>query len=747
MGDIDNALAQAVRSANAAALSRWRERTVVREAGLARISQSGIGAADPADQVRAHTLRESARVNLRFQERIIGPTMDFTMVAPGDLALKAAAPVARIVRLPGNGYSPSAIATGFMVAPGLLMTNHHVFPRKEEAFQAAANFGYIQDERGIAAGTYFTIDVERFYFADPVLDFALVGVSDSGTNGEPLADVGVCRLIVATGKTLTGMPVNIIQHPDGGPRTFAVTNNRLVDILPEGFLHYETDTLPGSSGSPLFNANWELLGVHHAGIPKIVNDQVITRSGQPFNEDADSENDVIWVANEGARISAVIKRLGALYASASANSLTIASAVSSGLSSAQRRMLERLLTSTTDPLVAYTASSQAVSSSERSAMANNLFSFNGPVTIHVYAAGNPANNINDGSAGADTDNASNVSSNINNRAFTLGAVATEARQTFDLDYASRTGYDDHFLGVALPLPVIAASRLSELYCVKDYQSYADTDRAVPDVDVSGLTADDPLILHYHHYSLAFNQVFRMCMWTASNVDYSDAARQDKRKRQDLGGEDWAVDPRVPPALQLKDKDIYGPGKRIDRGHIVRREDNCWGAEGEETAFANADSYHWTNCTPQHEAFNQENPKDNFTKQAMYAGVKGIWGEFESVVQKQVAAGGGQAVLFAGPVLTDDSIKSVKVGGVAIDVPTLFWKVVVVPASPARRPKLLAYGYVLSQADVVKKYGLQIQEELAVPPKFERMQKSIAEIGEMIGIVFPDEVIKADQFGI
>jgi V8-like Glu-specific endopeptidase len=32
-----------------------------------------------------------------------------------------------------------------------------------------------------------------------------------------------------------------------------------------GRVHYLTDTLKGSSGSPVFNSNWEVVALHHRG--------------------------------------------------------------------------------------------------------------------------------------------------------------------------------------------------------------------------------------------------------------------------------------------------------------------------------------------------------------------------------------------------------------------------------------------------------------------------------------------------
>ena len=93
-----------------------------------------------------------------------------------------------------------------------------------------------------------------------------------------------------------------------------------------------------------------------------------------------------------------------------------------------------------------------------------------------------------------------------------------------------------------------------------------------------------------------------------------------------------------PGLQIEDADFYAPAKKIDRGHIVRREDGAWGGRAKEAEFGNSDTYHWTNCTPQSEAFNQ-------------SGKSGIWGQFEEHIQREVKAEGGRMSVFAGPVLT------------------------------------------------------------------------------------------------
>ena len=55
--------------------------------------------------------------------------------------------------------------------------------------------------------------------------------------------------------------------PGCGAEQVALRDNQVIDLLPE-FLHYRADTEPGSSGSPVFNDQWELVGLHHSGVPR-----------------------------------------------------------------------------------------------------------------------------------------------------------------------------------------------------------------------------------------------------------------------------------------------------------------------------------------------------------------------------------------------------------------------------------------------------------------------------------------------
>jgi endonuclease G len=712
MGAIEGRLKEARREVLLAAATRWREREAPRRQNLSNIARSGVGAGDTPKRQQEWFARERAKAQnkMLFVERVIGPSADFSPFAPSQLATKAAQPVARIVTLPGDGRVPQGMATGFLIPGNLLLTNFHVFQTRSDANGYGANFNYYEDERGLNEGSYFELDPHSFFIADKDFDFAIVAVKPKGLRGESLAAMGQILLIEATGKILTGAALNIVQHPNGGPRQFAFTNNRLLDILATGFLHYETDTDKGSSGSPVCNIDWELVGLHHCGVPKVENGNILTINNTVWDDNHQPESDIQWVANECARVSSIVGRLRALTAD----------------TPAEQAMLSTLLTTTSDPVATPAVAVENVTLSAIGGnMSSPVFSFSGPVTINVYP---PA-----------------TASPLPAALAPVPAPTFSAEEkslVFDSVYAKRPGYDPLFLDIEIPLPAIDPSRHDELYSVADYQAYYEDYRNVPRMALGDSTPDEPLILPYHHYSLAFNKQYRMCHWTASNCDYREVERMDTRKRADLGGENWRYDPRVPEQLQLGNADVYGPAKRLDRGHIVRREDNAWGAAGLPTDYANADTYHWTNCTPQHEAFNQENPKDNRPGSSIYKdkGVKGIWGEFEGDLAGAVEKGGGQVTIFAGPLLYEHFAET-DWGKGKVAIPKKFWKVYVVPESSAKPTRLQVYGYIFSQEPAVKAYGMTY--EGVDLPKFERNRATLDQISEVTGIIFPNILKEAE----
>ncbi|MFI6033559.1 endonuclease [Streptomyces sp. NPDC051315] len=212
------------------------------------------------------------------------------------------------VRTPTGGHH----GTGFMVSPSLLMTNNHVLRNPEEAARAVVEFDFQAGLDGLPLDPVtFALEPQRFFATDRDLDFSVVAVAERGRQGEQLADFDWLPLDGAQGKAILGEFVNIIQHPNGEPKQLALRENQIVDLL-DRFVHYATDTAPGSSGSPVFNDQWEVVALHHSAVPK-TDDQ-----GRPLAIDGTvwrpgmGEHRLAWKANEGVRISRVLQALSRL---------------------------------------------------------------------------------------------------------------------------------------------------------------------------------------------------------------------------------------------------------------------------------------------------------------------------------------------------------------------------------------------------------------------------------------------------
>lgn len=97
--------------------------------------------------------------------------------------------------------------------------------------------------------------------------------------------------------TVTSCPsqrIYVIGHPNGGILQISLQDNLLLDHDGISKVHYRTPTAGGSSGSPVFNQQWGLIALHHAGskeMPRL--------NGNPG----------IYEANEGIWIQAIIQKI------------------------------------------------------------------------------------------------------------------------------------------------------------------------------------------------------------------------------------------------------------------------------------------------------------------------------------------------------------------------------------------------------------------------------------------------------
>jgi V8-like Glu-specific endopeptidase len=158
--------------------------------------------------------------------------------------------------------TPDGVGTGFLIGPWTLMTNNHVIRTAALAEQSLVEFNYEQDLSGrFLQTTRYRLNSEVFH-TSTALDYTIVGIK-SDSNLPQLETWGTLDLNPFA-DPVPSEHVVIIQHPNGGLKQIAMTANQVVKVEPPHIL-YTTDTMQGSSGAPVFNDQWQVIAIHHAG--------------------------------------------------------------------------------------------------------------------------------------------------------------------------------------------------------------------------------------------------------------------------------------------------------------------------------------------------------------------------------------------------------------------------------------------------------------------------------------------------
>jgi V8-like Glu-specific endopeptidase len=178
--------------------------------------------------------------------------------------------------------------TAFRVGADHLLTNHHVLFDNEDGDEpvrsVTAWFNYENDVDG-RPKTVTKIDCDpASVVAEKADDWALIKVA------APIGDEFPVLPIVGAQVPEVDDRVYIIQHPGGLPKQIAFQHNLVRAVEPE-YLQYWTDTDLGSSGSPVFDERWQVVGLHHFSVP--------------------TPGDRIGVRNQGRRIDRVVQRIRA----------------------------------------------------------------------------------------------------------------------------------------------------------------------------------------------------------------------------------------------------------------------------------------------------------------------------------------------------------------------------------------------------------------------------------------------------
>ncbi|MFA4869581.1 MAG: DNA/RNA non-specific endonuclease [Pedobacter sp.] len=229
------------------------------------------------------------------------------------------------------------------------------------------------------------------------------------------------------------------------------------------------------------------------------------------------------------------------------------------------------------------------------------------------------------------------------------------------------------------------------------------------------------ILDYMNYSVAMSKSHKLAFFSASNIDglnFQNAPRKDRwRKDVRVGKYQWGME-------------FYGDKEaKFDRGHMTKREDVQWGTTQHVAMLAAESTFYYPNAVPQHKDLNRS-----------------LWKRLENyILNSETKKNSLRICVFSGPVLAERNpyfIKAIK--GQSVQIPVLFWKVIVYPKSDGTLHRV---GFIMSQNSLLIANGLIEELEIATDDddlflrfdSADTYQVNIQLIESMTGLTFPKAI--------
>jgi endonuclease G len=253
-------------------------------------------------------------------------------------------------------------------------------------------------------------------------------------------------------------------------------------------------------------------------------------------------------------------------------------------------------------------------------------------------------------------------------------------------YQGYKGYDPDFLDLPVRLPILT-----------------DEQRRSAAKNSDAAAGDDPTVLPYTHFSIVMNRRRQLAYYTVVNIDGSQSEDLSR------GNDKWYFDSRIAESEQIGEA-LYRRNA-LDRGHLVRRLDPVWGSQASR---ANDDTFHFTNCSPQHGKFNQG---------------QDLWQGLENYILENADARNRKVTVFTGPVMDDqDPIYR------GVRLPLAFWKIIAYVKADGT---LATAAYMLEQGKLVQD---MLRFEAAFEPGVYRVE--LAHIKERTALEF--DYLKAHE---
>jgi hypothetical protein len=213
------------------------------------------------------------------------------------IGLDRAKVVAKVLNPAGDGFGTGFLVRGGDLVPALgetilLLTNAHVVSNVPAV---RTQYGSLDpDDATIVFEAFEAVGgqqfrVKKLLWSSPPdqLDASLLLIDPPVPSLQPYSFAKNLPLVDGVQK------VYVIGHPGGRTLSISLNDNLLLDY-DDRLVHYRAPTEGGSSGSPVFNQSWQLIGLHHAG-------------GMALQRLNGKEG--TYAANEGIWIQRIIKAL------------------------------------------------------------------------------------------------------------------------------------------------------------------------------------------------------------------------------------------------------------------------------------------------------------------------------------------------------------------------------------------------------------------------------------------------------